>query len=576
MSASRNPLSLQIFILLLVVFAAVILSLMSVGYNAIRLTDETAIARQERFAARNLAAAIDTMPQQQRSATVWDDAIENVAAGNERWMDDNLGVWMQDYFGHHENFVLDQADAPMFVSVLGDIRSPDTYASRAAFIAPVVAQLRAAMAEASAAQEDPFEALSEIAVVTPVQFGDQVAIVSAVPIIPDTDNIVQRPGTESVHIAVRYVDAQFAQDIGLPIELQGVSFTATAPSQAQAGSPLATSSGDVLAWLVWKPERPGMDLLVKTLPLLLLVGMVGGGILIWCVQRLLRVSNQLHASEAQARLDLAALQQAREAAKVADRAKMNFMSIVSHELRTPLTVILGYARLGKGLRQFPFTQQLDDRLHRQPFNAKLVQTNVDELLQFVTTGMEKIEGSGEHLLFLVNQLLDYAKMEAGRLEVHPERCDVQDVVGPVVEQMKILTDQKGLLLEASITPCHMLADVTRTRQILINLIANATKFTETGKVSVAVRETADQVHIDVKDTGIGIAPDELEKIFEAFHQADLSSSRKAAGTGLGLSVAKELAQLGGGTISARSEVGVGSTFTLSLPKESSSALEKAA
>ncbi|MCR8827871.1 sensor histidine kinase [Pseudosulfitobacter koreensis] len=190
--------------------------------------------------------------------------------------------------------------------------------------------------------------------------------------------------------------------------------------------------------------------------------------------------------------------------------------------------------------------------------------------------MEKIERSGEHLLFLVNQLLDYAKMETGRLEVDPEICDVREVLEPVVEQMRVLTEQKDLQLEMRIPPCLMLADVTRTRQILINLMGNAIKFTDSGKVAVVVTETEDKVHIDVSDTGAGIEPGELEKIFEAFHQADLTLSRSAAGTGLGLSVAKELARLEGGTIRVRSEVGVGSTFTLSLPRETPPVLEKAA
>ncbi|WP_245754269.1 sensor histidine kinase [Loktanella salsilacus] len=291
--------------------------------------------------------------------------------------------------------------------------------------------------------------------------------------------------------------------------------------------------------------------------------------LLWIVRHLLRVSGQLQTSEAQARRDIVALQQAREAAEVADRAKMNFMSVVSHELRTPLTVILGYARLGKNLRKMPPAQRLEEVSHLGQVDPALLQSSVEDVLRTATTGMEKIERSGEHLLFLVNELLDYAKMETGRLEVDPEICDVLEVLNPVVDQMRTLTDEKGLKLEATMAPCLMLADVTRTRQIVINLIGNAIKFTDAGKVSVVVNESEDKVHIEVSDTGTGIAPHELEKIFDAFHQADGSFSRSAAGTGLGLSVARELAHLEGGTISVRSEVGVGSTFTLSLQKSKS-------
>tara|TARA_R110002012_G_scaffold318665_1_gene537488 strand:+ start:285 stop:2015 length:1731 start_codon:yes stop_codon:yes gene_type:complete len=576
MPAIRKSISLQIFGLLFIAFGVALSGVVIVSQNAINLADERASARQERFAARTLAATIAGLPQQQRSATVWDDAVENVAAGNEKWMDDNLGHWMQSYFGHNESYVLDRDDTPVFASVSGSIRSADAYAVRADAIAPLVAQLRTVMAEVSAGLENPFEALADVAVVAALRFGDDVIIASVVPIVSDSGEVYQAPGTEKLHIAVRYVDDGLAQEIGLPIELDGVAFNSSSPDKAQVGTPITDPSGEVLSWLVWTPERPGTDLFLKMLPLLSMVGTGGGAMILWLAQRLSRISRQLQAREAQARLDLEALQQAREAAKVADRAKMNFMSIVSHELRTPLTVILGYARLGKNLEQFPVARQLYDRLLRQPVNVNLVQSSVDELVSFATTGMEKVEKSGEHLLFLVNQLLDYAKIESGHLEVYPEICDVREVLEPVVEQMRVLTEEKGLQLEARIPACAVLADVTRTRQILINLMGNAIKFTDSGKVSVVVVESEDQVHIDVSDTGVGIEPHELEKIFHAFHQAELSLPRNAAGTGLGLSVAKELALLSGGTISVRSKVGEGSTFTLSLPKETTRALEKAA
>lgn len=575
MSSNQNTLSFHISFFF-AVFGAVLLGVIFVSHGAIKLKDESALARQERFAARSLAAAIEILPQQQRSATVWDDAIRNVAAGDEEWMDENLGVWMQEYFGHHENYILDQTDAPLFASVLGEIRSPEAYFARAAVIAPLVSQLRVKMADVSAQHDNPFEALAGVAVVEPLRFDDEVSIVSVVPITSDSGEVVQEPGTEALHIAIRRVDAKLARKIGQPIELEDAAFAAAPPVQSRAASPVYGSTGEPLAWLVWKPERPGTELFQEMWPFFLLFGLVSSTTLFLFAQRLLEVSRQLQASEAQAHLDLAALEKAREAAKVADQAKMNFMSIVSHELRTPLTVILGYARLGQNLRQFPFAQQLDERLLRQPVNVNLVKSSVDDLLEFTTTGMEKIEKSGEHLLFLVNQLLDYAKMETGGLEIRPVVCDVREVLEPVVEQMRILTDQKGLELEACITPCLVVADVIRTRQILINLMGNAIKFTDSGKVSVSVTESEDKVHIDVCDTGIGIEIHELEKIFYAFHQTDLSFSRSAEGTGLGLSVAKELAHLEGGTISVKSEVGLGSTFTLSLPKEVSKPMIKAA
>ncbi|WP_373030460.1 ATP-binding protein [Sulfitobacter sp.] len=576
MASSRYQLSLQIVCSLTLVFGLSFLSLAFVGHRAITIADETAFAKQERFAAQNFATAIAAIPKQQRSATVWDDAVRNVTAGDVKWTDENLGVWMQEYFGHDENYILAPSGEPVFASVRGEIMQAGSYSIRADTIAPLVAELRETMADVSAGQNNPYEELAEVAVVTPLQFGNEVDIVSIVPIISDSGEMVQEPGTEFLHVAVRSVDAGLAQEIGLPIELENVSFVADRPSAPLAAIAVLGPSGDALAWLAWKPERPGTELLLQMLPVLLAVGLAISALLFWIVRNLLRVSSKLQASEAQARLDVTALKQAKEAAEAGDKAKMNFMSIVSHELRTPLTVILGYARLGKNLQKMPPALRLEELVQRQPISATPLKKGIDDLFQLYSSGMEKIERSGEHLLFLVNQLLDYAKMESGRLEVDPEICDVQKVIEPVVEQMRILTEQKELTLETTIDSCLILADITRTRQILINLMGNAIKFTDTGKISVFVTESEDEVHINVSDTGQGIEPHELEKIFEAFHQADLSASRSAAGTGLGLSVAQELARLEGGTISVTSEVGIGSTFTLSLPKDTSPVLEKAA
>ena len=241
-STSQNTLSLQIVGSLIFVFGLGSLSLYIVGQNAISLADENALARQERFAERNIAAAIEIIPEQQRSATVWDDAIKNVVARDEDWLDDNLGVWMQDYFGHNENYVLNQSNEPLFASVLGEIRPPEVYAVRAEVLAPLVDQLRAIMADVSMGQVNPYEALADVAVVTPLQFGSKVAIVSVVPIIADSSEVLQVPGTEALHVAVRYVDENLAQEIGMPIELEDVAFETAQPTGALAGIPVTGSS----------------------------------------------------------------------------------------------------------------------------------------------------------------------------------------------------------------------------------------------------------------------------------------------------------------------------------------------
>ena len=292
---------MQIVGSVLIILTLGFLGLILVGHNAIDMADTTSVARQERFAARNLAAEVARLPEQQRSSTVWDDAVRQTRDRDDQWIDANLGFWMQDYFGHSESYILDRADEPFFASVAGERRSSDVYGARAQAIAPLVKQLRSDMADASRGLENPYEELSEISVVAPVRFDAGNAIVSVVPIISDTGNVPQIPGTESLHVAVRYLDATFAQQIGAPAELQEVAFTTAPPAKGLVGIPVTGPSGEKIAWLVWQPERPGMILLKRMLPVLLASGLAVALLLWWITRRLLRVSGQLQVSEAQAR-----------------------------------------------------------------------------------------------------------------------------------------------------------------------------------------------------------------------------------------------------------------------------------
>ncbi|MFC0340694.1 putative bifunctional diguanylate cyclase/phosphodiesterase [Paracoccus niistensis] len=265
------------------------------------MADMTAMARQERFAARNLATEITRLPEQQRSATIWDEAVLRTRLRDNEWIDANLGAWMQDYFGHSESYVLDHSNRPFFASIGKERLPPDVYNDRAEVIAPLVIQLRSAIAEVSEGLDNPYEELAKVSVVAPLQFDSGAAIVSVVPIISDTGEAAQIPGTESLHVAVRYVDASLAQKIGLPVELQAVAFKTSPPASGLVGIPVTDPSREVIAWLVWEPERPGMKILMRMLPALLGTGLAVVLLLWWIIRRLLRVSGQLQVSEAQAR-----------------------------------------------------------------------------------------------------------------------------------------------------------------------------------------------------------------------------------------------------------------------------------
>ncbi len=296
----QRSLSTQIVATLGLLLGIGLLTLIFVGYNAIRMADNDAVNRQERFAARSLVEEISALPKDQHNVTIWDDAILRTRARDADWMDGNLGSWMQGYFGHNETYILDSEGVPFFAAVLTERVPPDRYADRADFIARLVAQLRAAMAEASEGLDNPYEELAELSEVGAHQFDDVAAIVSVVPIISDTGDIVQTPGSESLHVTVRYLDEALAEQIGTPNELRDVAFGSARPEGANIGVPVTDAAGKEIAWLTWQPEYPGMTIFMQMLPALLASVLVSGCLLWWMLHRLLRVSEQLHVSEAHA------------------------------------------------------------------------------------------------------------------------------------------------------------------------------------------------------------------------------------------------------------------------------------
>jgi len=181
--------------------------------------------------------------------------------------------------------------------------------------------------------------------------------------------------------------------------------------------------------------------------------------------------------------------------------------------------------------------------------------------------MKMVKGSAHHLLNLINDVLDISKIEAGELEVSCETFSVRDVVNQVVELLMPLAGQKGLSLSVKIAPdVDMLAsDERRIRQVLINLVNNAVKFTEKGAVTITCLTRDSRIEVAITDSGIGIKEEDIGKLFKPFQQLDTGISRKYEGTGLGLSVCKKILDMLGGAIRVKSQFGKGSTFTFTLP-----------
>ncbi|HEY4688185.1 MAG TPA: GAF domain-containing protein [Anaerolineae bacterium] len=229
-----------------------------------------------------------------------------------------------------------------------------------------------------------------------------------------------------------------------------------------------------------------------------------------------------------------------------DRLKTQFLANMSHELRTPLNSIIGFSRV--------ILRGIDGPL--------------TELQQADLTA---IHNSGQHLLGLINDILDLSKIEAGKMELSIEEVDLADIIRGVMSTAVALVKDKKIELRQEVPPNlpPVRADARRIRQAILNLVSNAAKFTETGSILTRVVALADEVQVAVIDTGIGIPPDKQEHIFEEFTQVDASTTRKAGGTGLGLAITRKFVEMHGGRIWVESQLGSGSTFAFTLPLQHS-------
>jgi len=246
--------------------------------------------------------------------------------------------------------------------------------------------------------------------------------------------------------------------------------------------------------------------------------------------------------------DITELLEARKEAEAANTAKSQFLANMSHELRTPLNAIIGYSEM---------------------LYEEVAETDQGEL----SDDLQKIRGAGQHLLSLINDILDLSKIEAGKMELVTEDFDVRATIDEVTTTVQPLVEKNDNRLDIRCDD-HlgtMHSDPTKVRQMLLNLLSNASKFTDGGTITLeAVRRTganggADILLFKVSDSGIGMTVEQMKKLFEAFSQAEASTTRKYGGTGLGLAITRHFCRLMGGDVTVESKPGVGSTFTIELP-----------
>lgn len=240
------------------------------------------------------------------------------------------------------------------------------------------------------------------------------------------------------------------------------------------------------------------------------------------------------------------LVEAKTQLREADKLKSEFIATVSHELRTPLNSILGFAKL-------------------------LLKQKIGPLNPIQQTDLSVIYDSAQHLLSLVNDILDLSKIEAGKIRLDAEWVSVEEIIVGVMASTYILIEDKPIELKEEIESNlpKVYVDRGRIRQVVINILSNAAKFTDVGSITMRVRKITKNeqefVCFSIKDTGIGIAADDMDKVFEAFRQIDSSVARRAEGTGLGMPISYRLVSLHGGELWVESQVGQGSAFSFTIP-----------
>ena len=244
------------------------------------------------------------------------------------------------------------------------------------------------------------------------------------------------------------------------------------------------------------------------------------------------------------------LAEARDMAMRATRTKSQFLANMSHELRTPLNAVIG------------ITEMLEE---------DAIADGDEHMIE----PLQRISRAGKHLLKLINDILDLSKIEAGKMELHVERFDLASVIRDCVDMAGPLAAPNNNRIEVTLPDSlpPMVSDITRVRQVIFNLVSNACKFTENGTIGIRVREETGSVEIAVSDTGIGMTPEQLERLFSDFSQADSSTTRKYGGTGLGLAISQRFCRMMGGDVSVESTPGKGSVFRVRLPLEIPAGLE---
>ena len=272
------------------------------------------------------------------------------------------------------------------------------------------------------------------------------------------------------------------------------------------------------------------------------------------------------------RVDVTELKLAQQAAEQANKAKSNFLNTVSHEIRTPLSAIIGFSSMVQNIKVMPEYEALFAALNDEKSTAAKRTAALARFEELIQRLSQRIDTNGKHLLNVINDILYWTRPEVSDDQTQYRPIAVDKVVQSVADQLSVIANEKGIDLVLNASESTAMGDDIRLKQLVLNLVGNALKFTEQGVVRLKVETRGDVIAIEVSDTGCGIPEDCFEKIFQPFIQLDSGLKRRYGGSGLGLTISRDIAHKHGGTVTVSSELGVGSTFLVTLPAYMDSAL----
>ena len=508
-----------------------------------RSIDAISKANEEGLIERALVREKERLVEDVSSASMWNDAYFGLDRVDSEWLQVNFGDYYADYMGHEVTIAYNGHGMPVYASRESEAVDPASERAVLDAVASLVARMQAEGAKrrfnAAGDRNIAFAAVAKASGL--VKIGSDIYVVSASTVVPDQPTDELSPEPDGVVLSGRRISsllASLSKDLGIRNPV------VTSPlDSGDVATPLVGLDGTHIGAIAWTPAKPGAAILNQALILIVCVTLALGLAALLLLRHVTRILDRLAENRAALTASLADLTVARDAARAASLAKSQFLASISHEIRTPLNGILGMAQ-SLGMSDI----SPDDR------------EKVGVILS-----------SGGNLTAILNDVLDISKIEAGKLQVAPIPSDVLVLCRQTISLFESLADAKSLSLRFEhdhLEQTRFALDPVRFQQCLSNLLSNAIKFTRTGGVTVALRvgRTGDdwRISVDVVDTGIGMEPDTVARLFDNFMQADESTTREFGGTGLGLAISRRLARLMSGDITVESKSGVGTTFTLTV------------